>query len=70
VADVLHFLPTKDDHINFLWLSECSGFRHLELVTMATGSVGDNDVMRDCEAHRKVLTSGDWVVQADEVSII
>jgi len=69
VTDVLHFLPTTDDHINFLWLSERSGFRHLELVTVNTGTPGSDDVIRSCEANRKVLTAGEWVVLADQVSV-
>ena len=68
MTDVLQFLPIKDNQINFLWLSECSGFRHLELVTVTTGSHGDDDVMRYCDVRRKVLTSGEWVIQADQVS--
>ena len=32
VNDVLHFLTVNDDNIKLLWLSERSGYCHLEVV--------------------------------------
>jgi len=68
---VLHFLTTNDDNIRFLWLSERSGYRHLELVTVATDSNESdvNNMIQHCMVQRKVLTSGEWMVKQDQVSI-
>ena len=71
VTDVLHFLTTNDDNIQFLWLSERSGYRHLEMVTVVTGSNKDvSDIMQHCMVQRKVLTNGEWMIKQDQVSIV
>ena len=70
VTDVLHFLTTNDDNIQLLWLSERSGYRHLEMVTVATGSSKDvSDIIQHCAVERKKLTNGEWVIKQDQVSI-
>ena len=70
VTDVLHFLTTNDDNIRYLWLSESSGYRHLEMVTVATGSNKDaSGIMQHCMVERKELTKGEWVIKQDQVSI-
>ena len=67
VTDVLHFLTVNDDEIQFL---ERSGYRHLEMVTVATGSSKDvSDKIQHCTVERKVLTNGDWVIKQDQVGI-
>ena len=67
---MLHFLTVNDGNIQYLWLSERSGYRHLEMITVATGSSKDvSDMIQYCMAERKVLTSGDWVIKQDQVSI-
>lgn len=68
---MLHFLTTNDDNVRLLWLSERSGYRHLEMVTVATGSIKDvSDIMQHCMVQRNVLTSGEWMIKQDQVSII
>ena len=70
VTDVLHFLTTNDDNIRYLWLSESSGYRHLEMVTVATDSSKDvSGIMQHCMVERKELTKGEWVIKQDQVSI-
>ena len=67
---MLHFLTTNDDNIQLLWLSERSGYRHLEMVTVATGSNKDiSHIMQHCTVQRNVLTSGEWMIKQDQVSI-
>ena len=71
VTDVLHFLTTNDDNIQFLWLSEHSGYRHLEMVTVVTGYNKDvSDIIQHCMVQRKVLTNGEWMIKQDQVSIV
>ena len=67
---MLHFLTTNDDHVQLLWLSERSGYRHLEMVTVATGSNKDvsSDIIQHCRVERKMLTNGEWVIKQDQVS--
>ena len=67
---MLHFLTTSDDNVQLLWLSERSGYRHLEMVTVATGSSKDvSDIMQHCMVQRNMLTSGEWMIKQDQVSI-
>ena len=71
VTDVLHFLTANDDNIRLLWLSECSGYRHLEMVTVAIDSNKDvSDIIQHCMVQRKELTNGEWMIKQDQVSII
>ena len=68
---MLHFLTTNDDNIQLLWLSERSDYRHLEMVTVTTGSNKDiSDIMQHCTVQRNVLTSGEWMIKQDQVSIV
>ena len=68
---MLHFLTTNDDNVQLLWLSERSGYRHLEMVTMTTGSGKDvSDIMQHCMVQRNMLTSGEWMIKQDQVSIM
>ena len=70
VTDVLHFLTTNDDNSQLLWLSERSGYRHLEMVTVATDPNRDvSNLIQHCVVERKELTSGEWVIKQDQVSI-
>ena len=60
VTDVLHFM--------IIFGSEHSGYRHLEMVTMTTGSTKDvSDMMQHCMVQRNVLTSGEWMIKQDQI---
>jgi hypothetical protein len=57
MTDILTFLPSEDgadDVVRFIWATEITGFRHLQLVSKAEGQ----------PAVRSSLTSGDgWEVK-------
>jgi len=42
VHDLLHFIEINENSITFLWASECTGFRHLYLVTASLTSNSNN----------------------------
>lgn len=78
IHDVLHFLPRKSaipDEVQFIWMSEESGFRHLYHVTTKLADCSDSVNLVDantgvlhCENVKRVpLTSGDWEVLSKEI---
>lgn len=74
VHDILHFLPSETENvINFLWLSEKSGYRHLYKISskLATEQVlGQSELHDDvlrCECSTVMaVTSGEWEVSPKE----
>eukprot|EP00035_Acanthoeca_spectabilis_P024814 m.455455 g.455455 ORF g.455455 m.455455 type:complete len:773 (+) comp20873_c0_seq1:207-2525(+) len=71
VSNILDFFPLHDTTVKFLWSSEHSGFRHIELVAY--------DLECVAPTKRLQLTSGEWVVDnvgvtvscaADEVYLV
>lgn len=71
MSDVFNVISHDDDHMTFIWLSESSGYHHLELV-QAQLSVPPaslfNRFLYQAQTQRKPLTTGPWVVMPTEVS--
>lgn len=68
VTDVLKFLPTRvsDVSLEFLWCSECSGYRHLYLITAKPPEKSFSLVLK-AECSVQQLTAGCWMVFGSEV---
>ena len=71
VHDVIEIVHFDDKLMRFIWLSESTGFHHLELVeaqlSMPPASMF-NRFLYQAKVSRKPLTSGPWVVMPTEVS--
>ncbi|XP_053386978.1 dipeptidyl peptidase 9-like [Mercenaria mercenaria] len=74
VHDILHFLPGESQNeINFIWMSERSGFRHLYKISSKLASqqvLGQSELHDDvlrCECSTvTAITSGEWEVSPKE----
>lgn len=69
VHDILHFLPSRSpDEINFLWLSESSGFRHLYKISSKLALREFDDYVIKCDnTEVSAVTAGDWEVSPKEI---
>lgn len=71
ISDVFNVISHDDDHMAFIWLSESSGYHHLELVhsqlSVPPASLF-NRFLYQAHTQRKPLTMGPWVVIPTEVS--
>jgi dipeptidyl-peptidase 9 len=61
VHNVLTFLPSPTSGaVNFLWATEQSGFRHIEVVTHCTSTK---------RTHRAIITRGEWQVDDSHIHV-
>ena len=71
MSDVFNVVSHDDDHMTFIWLSESSGYHHLELVESQLSippATLFNRFLYQAHTQRKQLTTGPWVVMPTEVS--
>jgi hypothetical protein len=61
VSNILDFFPLHDSTVKFMWSSERSGFRHIELVSFNLEGLAS--------ANRVPLTTGEWVVDNGGVTV-
>ncbi|XP_052268787.1 dipeptidyl peptidase 9-like [Dreissena polymorpha] len=70
ITDILHFLPARPDSrdVEFLWMSERSGYRHLYRVTSSLAHHGQTQqTVMACESEVTQITTGDWEVSSKEI---
>ncbi|XP_052268789.1 dipeptidyl peptidase 9-like [Dreissena polymorpha] len=70
ITDILHFLPARPDSrdVEFLWMSERSGYRHLYRVSASLTHHGQTQqTVMSCEIEVTQITTGDWEVSSKEI---
>ena len=71
MSEVFNVISYDDDRLTFIWLSEASGYHHLEYVEAQLSSPPAslfNRFLYQAQTQRKQLTTGPWVVMPTEVS--
>lgn len=70
VSDCLEFLPTDNGSIQFLWLSESSGNKHIYLIEAIPPSNFNGASVPRAQCTAKIITSGAWNILGPKVLVV